>query len=55
MTWAIFVPARSLLCLAPVATVLSGGLMAIAVAAGGFLLFPALRKLDRITDAEPDS
>ena len=35
----------------PVATVLTGGLMALGVALGGYLLFPTLRKLDRVTDA----
>lgn len=35
----------------PVAAVLTGGLMAAGVALGGYLLFPTLRKLDRITDA----
>ncbi|MDX1480274.1 MAG: MFS transporter, partial [Woeseiaceae bacterium] len=37
--------------LGPVATVLTGGLMAVGVALGGYLLFPKLRRLDRITDA----
>jgi hypothetical protein len=35
----------------PVATVLTGGLMAFAVVFGGYLLFPTLRRLNRITDA----
>ncbi len=39
----------------PVATVIAGGMMAVAVAVGGYLLFPTLRKLDRITDARLES
>lgn len=35
----------------PVSTVLVGGVMAVGVAAGGYFLFPTLRRLDRITDA----
>ena len=35
----------------PIATVMAGGLMAIGVVLGGYLLFPTLRRLDRITDA----
>ena len=35
----------------PIATVLAGGLMAVGVVAGAYLLFPTLRRLDRITDA----
>jgi len=38
--------------LGPVATVLSGAAMALAVALGGYLLFPDLRRLDKVTDAE---
>ena len=38
----------------PVATVLAGGIMAAAVVLGGYVLFPALRGLDRMTDAQPD-
>ncbi|MEM8984081.1 MAG: MFS transporter [Pseudomonadota bacterium] len=41
--------------LGPVATVLTGGLMAMAVAVGGYFLFPTLRQLDRVTDAERGS
>ena len=37
--------------LGPVATVLAGGLMAAGVVLGGYVLFPALRQLDRLTDA----
>jgi MFS family permease len=42
--------------LGPVATVLAGGVMALAVTFGGYLLFPKLRRLDRMTEAqtEPD-
>ncbi len=36
----------------PVATVMTGGLMAIGVALGGYLLFPTFRKLDKVTDAQ---
>lgn len=36
----------------PVATVLFGGLMAIMVTGGGYLLFPRLRHLDRITEVQ---
>jgi hypothetical protein len=39
----------------PVATVLAGGFMAVGVVAGAYLLFPTLRKLDRITDARETS
>lgn len=35
----------------PVATVLTGGLMAVGVVFGGYLMFPRLRRLDRLTDA----
>jgi len=35
----------------PVATVLTGGLMAVAIVFGGYFVFPKLRKLDLITDA----
>lgn len=35
----------------PVATVLVGGIMAAGVVVGAYLLFPTLRRLDRITDA----
>ncbi|MBL4826459.1 MAG: MFS transporter [Spongiibacteraceae bacterium] len=38
--------------LGPVATVVSGALMAFGVAAGGYYLFPKLRRLDRVTDVE---
>lgn len=38
--------------LGPVATVLAGGVMALCVALGGYLLFPKLRALDRLADAE---
>jgi len=41
--------------LGPVGTVLVGGLMAIGVVAGGYLLSPALRRLDRITDARQNA
>ncbi len=37
--------------LSPVATVLLGGLMAAGIVAGGYLRAPALRTLDRLTDA----
>lgn len=37
----------------PTATVVTGGLMALGVALGGYIVFPTLRKLDRITDARP--
>ena len=37
--------------LGPVATVLTGGVMAVAVVIGGYFLFPTLRRLDRITDS----
>lgn len=37
--------------LGPIATVLTGGLMAVGVVLGGYFLFPKLRSLDRITDA----
>lgn len=37
--------------LGPVATVLTGGVMAMAVACGGYFLFPKLRALDLVTDA----
>lgn len=37
--------------ISPIATVLAGGLMAVGVVVGGYFLFPALRRLDRITDA----
>ncbi len=40
--------------LGPVATVLTGGIMAAGVVAGALLLFPTLRRLDRITDARHD-
>ncbi len=36
----------------PVATVLTGGLMALGIAMGGYVVFPALRRLDRLNDAE---
>ena len=36
----------------PVATVTAGAVMALGVAAGGWLLFPSLRRLDRMTDVE---
>ena len=36
----------------PVATVLSGAMMAFAVALGGCWLFPKLRRLDRVTDVQ---
>jgi MFS family permease len=39
----------------PIATVLAGGLMAVGVVIGGYLLFPTLRRLDRITDARLES
>jgi predicted MFS family arabinose efflux permease len=39
----------------PVSTVLVGGVMAVGVVLGGYLLFPTLRRLDRITDARHDS
>lgn len=38
--------------ISPVATVLTGGLMAIGVVASAYFLFPTLRRLDKITDAE---
>ena len=38
--------------LGPISTVLLGGFMAVGVAVGGYFLFPTLRKLDRVTDAE---
>jgi MFS family permease len=38
--------------LGPVATVLTGGVMAVAVVIGGYFLFPTLRRLDRITDSK---
>jgi len=38
----------------PVATVLVGGVMAAGVVVGAYLLFPTLRRLDRITDARGD-
>ena len=41
--------------LGPVATVLAGGFMAAGVVVGGYLLFPTLRQLDRITDARGDT
>ena len=40
--------------LGPVATVLTGGIMAAGVVIGAFFLFPTLRRLDRITDARHD-
>ena len=40
--------------LGPVATVLAGGLMALGVAVGGYLVFPQLRRLDRLTDVRTD-
>ena len=39
----------------PVATVLAGASMALVVAVGGCLIFPKLRRLDKLTDAETDS
>ena len=36
----------------PVATVLTGAMMAFAVALGGYWLFPKLRRLDRVTDVQ---
>lgn len=39
----------------PVATVLAGGVMALGVALGGFLLFPKLRRLDRVSEAQCDA
>ena len=36
----------------PVATVLTGAIMAFAVALGGCWLFPKLRRLDRVTDVQ---
>ncbi len=41
--------------LSPVATVTLGGLMACAVALGGYWLFPKIRHLDRLTDVEPST
>lgn len=41
--------------LGPVLTVITGAGMAFAVAMGGYKLFPTLRKLDRLTDAEIDT
>jgi MFS family permease len=38
--------------LGPVATVLVGGLMSVGVVVGAWWLFPTLRRLDRITDAD---
>lgn len=38
--------------LGPVATVLVGGLMSVGVVIGAYWLFPTLRRLDRITDAD---
>ena len=35
----------------PIAAVLAGGLMAAGVVLGGYMLYPELRRLDRITDA----
>jgi hypothetical protein len=40
--------------LGPVATAFVGGVMACGVVVAGYLLFPQLRKLDRIKDAAPD-
>jgi MFS family permease len=37
--------------LGPVATVLTGGVMALGVLAGAYFLFPRLKRLDRMTDA----
>lgn len=39
----------------PVTTVLVGGVMALGVSLGGYLLFPKLRNLDRIADARCES
>jgi MFS family permease len=39
----------------PVTTVLVGGVMALGVTAGGYLLFPKLRQLDRISEAQYDA
>lgn len=36
----------------PVATVLAGGVMALGVAAGGYLVFPKLRRLDRVSEVQ---
>ena len=36
----------------PVLTVLTGAVLAFAVTAGGYMLFPGLRKLDKLTDAK---
>ncbi len=38
--------------LGPVETVLTGGFMALAIAFGGYFVFPTLRRLDRMTDVE---
>ena len=38
----------------PTATVLAGGVMSLAVAVGGYALFPKLRRLDRLADAESE-
>jgi predicted MFS family arabinose efflux permease len=40
--------------LGPVATVLIGGVMALFVALGGYIVFPKLRDLDRMTDARAE-
>ncbi len=37
--------------LSPVATVALGGLCALGIAVGGYMLFPSIRKLDRLSDA----
>jgi len=39
----------------PVVTVLAGGVMALGVALGGYLLFPKLRRLDRVSEAQRDA
>ena len=36
----------------PVATVMAGAGMAFVVALGGYIVFPRLRQLDKLTDAE---
>jgi len=41
--------------LGPAATVLAGGVIALGVTAGGYLLFPKLRKLDRVSDVQGDT
>lgn len=40
--------------LGPVSTVVLGAFMSLGVALGGWLLFPTLRRLDRLTDVEVD-